>query len=526
MLLVKNAVKYLCMLTAFCLSSISFYVYACWSNDWDDIDARIKEKVALPFSASYLLVCLLAIMFFHSSFSLNYYLLKAWKSYYSVGHYRLPQVKPTVIILSTIISSFCGALLFAFAWLYSIQFYLVHRALQFHLLYGTFIVPPVMLGILYFLLKGFRRSYTHRKESQMKGIIKSDRNASFGFAFAIMIVLLCFLYFSVIGFFIDSALLINGQIPDKPRLISHHGYGRKYPENTLMSCTKALENPFSWGIEVDLWFSKDGQLFAHHDETFKRTTNIAKVFPDRVHKEVSSFDYSEILQLEAGSYLSKEFEGEKIPLFSDILRVLANFPDKVIIFDWSKVPDNFDLSIKGKEIDEILRVIDAAVENDGLKHNQVILLNMKMSDEWLQIAGNISKYRFARNAEGKIEDINHYTEKGGSIVNSHFSISNEEIKALQKHDLDINMYTINKKYLFSQMWCLGVSSVTTNELDLFGSMTEPIYFRRSKFLRLCIIFQTIYWVVLIFLLYIFVCTEVSTIDRDDDRLLPTTPTLA
>jgi glycerophosphoryl diester phosphodiesterase len=49
-------------------------------------------------------------------------------------------------------------------------------------------------------------------------------------------------------------------------------------------------------------FSYDGKPFVFHDSTFRRTTNIASVFPKYVDKSVSFFNISEIKQLNAGSW--------------------------------------------------------------------------------------------------------------------------------------------------------------------------------------------------------------------------------
>ena len=48
--------------------------------------------------------------------------------------------------------------------------------------------------------------------------------------------------------------------------------------------------------------SIDGVPFLMHDKTFRRTTNIADVFPDRVDESASMFNISDIKKLNAGQW--------------------------------------------------------------------------------------------------------------------------------------------------------------------------------------------------------------------------------
>lgn len=51
-----------------------------------------------------------------------------------------------------------------------------------------------------------------------------------------------------------------------------------------------------------MFSSYDGVPFVFHDGSFRRTTNIASVFPQQVDSDVTAFNISEIKQLNAGSW--------------------------------------------------------------------------------------------------------------------------------------------------------------------------------------------------------------------------------
>jgi len=87
-------------------------------------------------------------------------------------------------------------------------------------------------------------------------------------------------------------------------VIAHRGADMYAPEETAPAFLLASEMGADY-LEGDLCISKDGVLVLNHDDTFERTTNIAK-HPDpklraRAKDPVSSFTWAEIQKLDAGS---------------------------------------------------------------------------------------------------------------------------------------------------------------------------------------------------------------------------------
>ena len=65
-------------------------------------------------------------------------------------------------------------------------------------------------------------------------------------------------------------------------------------------------------LEMDIMLSKNNKLVVIHAHTLESTTNGT----GRVSEKTSD----ELLKLDAGSYFSGDFKGEKIPLFEDVLK--------------------------------------------------------------------------------------------------------------------------------------------------------------------------------------------------------------
>lgn len=97
-------------------------------------------------------------------------------------------------------------------------------------------------------------------------------------------------------------------------VIGHRGAAAYAPENTLAAFNKALALGCRC-VEFDVICSADGEPFVFHDDNLKRTSNGRGGFG-----EVKA-DY--LASLDAGRWFSRQFAGEKIPHFRDVLEWLT-----------------------------------------------------------------------------------------------------------------------------------------------------------------------------------------------------------
>ncbi|RAX48593.1 esterase [Arthrobacter sp. AQ5-05] len=107
-----------------------------------------------------------------------------------------------------------------------------------------------------------------------------------------------------------------------PILVGHRGAAGVAPENTLAAIKAGSQSGADF-VEIDVQLSSDGVPFIFHDDTPARTTNVAEVFPDRGKDPITSFSWSELQRLDAGSYFSTDFAGEKIPHFDAVAETLT-----------------------------------------------------------------------------------------------------------------------------------------------------------------------------------------------------------
>lgn len=109
---------------------------------------------------------------------------------------------------------------------------------------------------------------------------------------------------------------------EPPVLIGHRGGGGVAPENTLAAIKAGSQSGADF-IEIDVQLTRDGVPFIFHDDTPARTTNVEEVFPERANAPITSFTWNELRQLDAGSYFSASYAGEKIPHFDEVAEVLT-----------------------------------------------------------------------------------------------------------------------------------------------------------------------------------------------------------
>jgi glycerophosphoryl diester phosphodiesterase len=128
--------------------------------------------------------------------------------------------------------------------------------------------------------------------------------------------------------------------------VAHRGASAYAPEHTLAAYRLALEQGADY-VEQDLAVTKDGVLICLHDPTLERTTNVEQLFPDRATTVTwegkterawlaNDFTLAEIKRLDAGSWFSEKFTGQRIPTFDEAVALVKG---KAGMFPELKTPE-------------------------------------------------------------------------------------------------------------------------------------------------------------------------------------------
>lgn len=97
-------------------------------------------------------------------------------------------------------------------------------------------------------------------------------------------------------------------------IIAHRGASADAPESTAAAIRRAVAIGVDM-IELDVQLTRDGRLVIIHDDRLERTTT--------GRGRVSGRSYRELARLDAGSWFSPRFRGERILLMSQALEVMS-----------------------------------------------------------------------------------------------------------------------------------------------------------------------------------------------------------
>ncbi|MGI5288250.1 glycerophosphodiester phosphodiesterase [Nonomuraea polychroma] len=104
--------------------------------------------------------------------------------------------------------------------------------------------------------------------------------------------------------------------------VAHRGASAYAPENTIAAFELAGKHRADM-FELDVQETKDHELVLMHDTTLSRTTNVERVFPGLSPWNVGDLTLAQIGKLDAGSWLSDEYAGERVPTLAKALRAMS-----------------------------------------------------------------------------------------------------------------------------------------------------------------------------------------------------------
>ncbi|XP_032703651.1 glycerophosphoinositol inositolphosphodiesterase GDPD2 [Lontra canadensis] len=294
--------------------------------------------------------------------------------------------------------------------------------------------------------------------------------------------LLLFLFFGVSLAVYLAPLCISSpcimeprDLPPKPGLVGHRGAPMLAPENTLMSLRKTAECGAAV-FETDVMVSSDGIPFLMHDEHLSRTTDVASVFPARTSSHSSDFSCAELKKLNAGTWFlerqpfwgakrlsgpdRKEAENQTVPTLEELLKEAAVL-NLSIMFDLRRPPRNH--TYHDTFVNQTLETVLSA------RVPQAMVLWLPDEDR-----ANVQQ-RAPRMRQIYGQQESNRTERPQFLNLPYQDLPLLDIKALHQDNVSVNLFVVNKPWLFSLLWCAGVDSVTTNDCQLLQQMRYPVW---------------------------------------------------
>jgi glycerophosphoryl diester phosphodiesterase len=233
---------------------------------------------------------------------------------------------------------------------------------------------------------------------------------------------------------------------DKPVIFAHRGASADAPENPLAAFELAVRMGAK-AIELDTMLSKDGIPLVIHDHTLERTTN-GQGF-------VSDCDLSELALLDAGSWYSDAYIGEKIPLLHEVLtRYSRTLLINIELKNYNTPNDNLTETVI-KMVDK-LDIWDSVLFSSFLPRNLKLVKNNEPEAKIaLLCPSGVNGWLFRSSIYLKLSPlIIHPAEKG---VNSKY------IEMEHNRERRVHVWTVNDEARAKELFNNGIDGIFTDK---------------------------------------------------------------
>lgn len=255
--------------------------------------------------------------------------------------------------------------------------------------------------------------------------------------------------------------------PEHVRVVNtaHRGAMGHAPENTLAAFRLGVRQGSDL-VESDVQRSKDGVLVLMHDTTLTRTTDVEEVFPGRAPWRVADFTYEEIRQLDAGSWFSEEYAGERVPTLAQMVELLR--PTRAGILMELKAPALYP-GIEQQVAEEFARFpgyVGSAVRAERLVVQSFDWASMR---RYHDVQPTVPVGLLGRPDEALLPELSRWADQ----VNPSFrTFDADYVQAVQELGMQVHTYTVNEPADMHAVLDRGVDGVITNFPDRLERVLE------------------------------------------------------
>lgn len=230
-------------------------------------------------------------------------------------------------------------------------------------------------------------------------------------------------------------------------IFAHRGASAIAPENTMAAFKKAVEAGATW-IETDVDVLKDGTPILIHDSSLDRTTNRSGSYYDLTVSDLDDID--------AGSWFSPEFSGERIPTLAQLVAFM------------NETGLNANIEIKSNEAGAqmTLQLVDAILkELEALDGPQVIISSFN------HVLLKIFKDKAPQYSVGALFVAENLWDDWKSILElvgadyihpDDSTLTRTQVQAFREAGYGVNVWTVNSPARANELFNWGVTGIFTD----------------------------------------------------------------
>jgi len=234
-----------------------------------------------------------------------------------------------------------------------------------------------------------------------------------------------------------------------PQIIAHRGLSARFPENTLMAFTKAMDYDID-GIEFDLHPTRDGKIVITHDDTLERCSNGHGLVREKTLAELKALDF--------GAWKGAQFAGTAIPEFNDLLDLVEECR-----------PELF-LCVELKENDvECARSVLTELKKRGRLHRcSIISFHPAMLWYAREFEPSLELHGFEHQATP--EEYARYCRMIKRIGFYHKNLTPELVRKYNDLGIKVDTWEPGDKETWEYALRCGVDLITTNAADVITAL--------------------------------------------------------
>ena len=231
----------------------------------------------------------------------------------------------------------------------------------------------------------------------------------------------------------------------RPLNIAHRGARDVAPENTLAAFRAAMDAGAD-GIELDVTRCATGEIVVIHDDTLDRTTDGCGA--------VGATPLEALRALDAGSWFSPDFAGERVPLLHEVLDLVAGQMRVNIEIKGHRLLGD------GTEGDIAEMVLARGMENQVVvsSFNPAALWRMRWAAPGLQrgfLYGTATPIGITRGWAQLLA-------RPQALHPHHTMLRSEDVRRLKARGYRVNAWTVNDAVEMQRMIALGVDGIITD----------------------------------------------------------------
>ncbi|MDD3605164.1 MAG: glycerophosphodiester phosphodiesterase family protein [Kiritimatiellae bacterium] len=232
-----------------------------------------------------------------------------------------------------------------------------------------------------------------------------------------------------------------------PLIIAHRGESLFAPENTCAAFTMAAG--VANMVEIDAQVSLDGELVAMHDSTVNRTTDGSGF--------VSALTLAQLKALDAGSWYSGLFAGERIPTLVEAIECILP----------SALPFIERKTGTAQAYVDVIQALNVSSNVMILSSDWDFLAEVGSLDSAIALAA-VGSGALTTNAMTNLQ------ARGVSTLNWLASgVTTAEVALAHEYGMNIFVWTVNGAAIQDYM-DMGVDGITTDDPSLFRNLSDEI----------------------------------------------------